>query len=49
VRGRLLGDVDKRVMGTKAGAVNARGFVSLVKRAVDGRWVEKGAMRNAQK
>lgn len=45
----LLGDREKRIMSTKKGAVNAQGFVSLVKQAVDGKWVEKGRMRNANK
>ena len=43
----LLGDTEKRVMGTTRGAVNARGFTSLVKQAVEGKWVENGRMRHA--
>jgi hypothetical protein len=43
----LLGDTEKRVMGTTRGAVNARGFTSLVKQAVAGKWVENGRMRHA--
>lgn len=42
----VLGDTEKRVMATRKGPVNASGFVSLVKHAVDGRWVEEGKMRN---
>jgi hypothetical protein len=42
----VLGDTEKRVMATKKGPVNAKGFMSLVKQAVDGRWVEEGKMRN---
>jgi hypothetical protein len=45
----LLGDTEKRVMATKTGAVNSQGFVSLVKQAVNGKWVEKGKMKNAKK
>ncbi len=45
----LLGTAEKRVMATKGGAVNAQGFVSLVKQAVNGRWVETGRMKNANK
>ena len=43
----LLGDTEKRVMATTRGAVNARGFTSLVKQAVAGKWVETGRMRHA--
>jgi hypothetical protein len=42
----LLGNTEKRVWATKKGAVNAKGFMSLVKQAVEGQWVEKGKMRN---
>ncbi len=42
----LLGDAEQRVMATTRGAVNARSFTALVKRAVDGRWVESGRMRH---
>lgn len=44
----LLGTTDARVMATKTGAVNAQGFLSLVKRAVHGKWVENGRMKNAK-
>jgi hypothetical protein len=43
----LLGDGEKRVMATTRGAVNARSFTSLVKQAVEGKWVENGRMRHA--
>lgn len=43
----LLGDREKRVLSSQTGAVNAQGFLSLVKQAVDGKWVEKGRMWNA--
>jgi len=42
----LLGSAEKRVWATKKGAVNAKSFMSLVKQAVAGQWVEKGMMRN---
>ena len=45
----LLGDAEKRVMATTRGAVNARSFTSLVKQAVDGKWVENGRMRHADR
>jgi hypothetical protein len=45
----LLGDAEKRVMATTRGAVNTRTFTALVKRAVDGRWVENRRMRNADR
>jgi hypothetical protein len=43
-----LTDTQKRVMATKSGAVNAQAFVSLVKQAVNEKWVETGRMKNAQ-
>lgn len=45
----LLGATEKRVMATKTGAMNAPGFLSLVKQAVRGNWVENGRMKNAKK
>jgi len=45
----LLGDGEKRVMATTRGAVNARGFTSLVRQAVEGKWVENGRMRHADR
>jgi hypothetical protein len=42
----LLGDGEKRVMATTRGAVNAKSFTSLVKQAVEGKWVENGRMRH---
>ena len=42
----LLEESDRRVMNTQQGAVNAKAFVSLVRKAVDGRWVELGSLRN---
>ena len=45
----LLGDGEKRVMATTRGAVNARSFTSLVKQAVEGKWVENGRMRHADR
>lgn len=43
----LLSEDQKRVMATTRGAVNARSFSSLIKQAVDGKWVENGRMRHA--
>ncbi len=45
----LLGDAEKRVMATTRGTVNARVFSSLVKQAVDGKWIENGRMRHADR
>lgn len=45
----LLDDTEQRVMATREGAVNQQGFVSLVKHAVNGKWVENGRMKNAHK
>ena len=45
----LLNDKDKRLLATKKGAVNAEGFQSFVRRAVNGRWVEGGKLRHAKK
>lgn len=42
----LLGETDRRVMNTDRGAVNTKGFVNLVHKIVDGRWIEQGSMRN---
>jgi hypothetical protein len=45
----LLGDGEKRVMATTRGAVNARSFTSLVRQAVEGKWVENGRMRHVDR
>ncbi len=45
----LLGDAEQRVMGTTHGAVNARTFTALIKQAVEGKWVENGRMRHADR
>jgi hypothetical protein len=42
----LLADSDRRVMNTERGVVNAKAFVRLVHKIVDGRWIEQGSMRN---
>ena len=42
----LVADSDRRVMNTSHGAVNAKAFVRLVHKIVDGRWIEQGSMRN---
>jgi len=43
----LLNDNDKRLMATKKGAVNADSLLSLVRRAVNDKWIERGKMRRA--
>jgi hypothetical protein len=45
----LLGETEQRVMATSSGALNARGFKALVKQAVEGKWVETGRMRHADR
>jgi hypothetical protein len=45
----LLGDAEKRVLATTRGAVNARSFGALVRQAVDGKWIENGRMRHADR
>jgi hypothetical protein len=47
VENGLLGDADKRLLATTRGAVNADAFLSLVRRAVQGRWIETRRMHNA--
>jgi len=42
----LLSPTDETVLNTKKGAVNTQSFVSLVRKAVDGRWIEQGSMSN---
>ena len=49
VNNNLLNDRDKRMLGTKKGAVNAESFISFVRRAVRDRWIEGGKMRHAKK
>jgi len=46
---KSLNDKDKRLLATKKGAVNAESFVSFVRKAVKGRWVEGGKLRHAKK
>lgn len=48
VDSNLLEESDRRVMNTEKGSVNTKAFVSLVRKMVDGRWVELGSMRNEQ-
>jgi len=45
----LLGTKEQRAMMTQHGPVNTNAFVSLVKQAVDGQWVETGRMKHVQK
>jgi hypothetical protein len=42
----LLADADRKMMSANRGAVNTKAFVSLVRKAVKGRWIEEGSMRN---
>src|SRR5215203_4753147 len=49
VNGNLLNVKDKRLLATKKGEVNANGFKSFVRRAVNGRWIEEGKMRHEKK
>ena len=45
----LLGTKEQRALQTLQGPVNANAFVSLVKQAVQGQWVETGRMTHVQK
>ncbi len=49
VNANLLNDKDKRLLATKKGAVNAEGFLSFVRRAVQDKWIEGRKMRHAKK
>src|SRR5215204_753064 len=49
VDGNLLNDKDRRLLATKKGEVNADGFKSFVRRAVNGRWIEGGKLRHEKK
>src|SRR5215472_16560834 len=44
-----LGTKEERALLTQQGPVNVNAFLSLVKQAVNGRWVETGRMKNVQK
>jgi hypothetical protein len=44
-----LGTKEERAMMTQQGPVNVNAFVSLVKQAVNGQWVETGRMKHVQK
>jgi hypothetical protein len=44
-----LGTKEERAMMTQQGPVNVNAFVSLVKQAVNGHWVETGRMKHVQK
>ena len=46
---KLQNDKDKRLLSTKKGAVNAEGFQSFVRRAVNNKWVEGGKLRHVKK
>ena len=45
----MLGTKEQRAMLTQQGPVNANAFVSFVKQAIQGQWVETGRMKNDQK
>jgi hypothetical protein len=45
----MLGTKEQRAMLTQQGPVNVNAFVSLVKQAVNGRWIESGSMKHVQK
>jgi len=45
----LLGTKEQRAMLTQQGPVNVNAFVSLVKQAIDGQWIETGRMKHVQK
>ncbi len=42
----LLNESDRHVMNTERGAVNAKAFVSLVRKIVAERWIEQGGLRS---
>jgi hypothetical protein len=42
----LLAGSERQMLSNKQGAVDATAFVSLVRKAVNGRWIEQGSMRN---
>ena len=44
-----LGTKEERALLTEQGPVNVNAFVSLVKQAVNGHWVETGRMKHVQK
>jgi hypothetical protein len=45
----LMGTKEQRVMMTQQGPVNVNAFVSLVKQAINGQWIETGRMSHDQK
>jgi hypothetical protein len=46
VEPNLLAGADRQMMGSTKGVVDTKTFVALVRKAVKGRWVEEGRMRN---
>jgi hypothetical protein len=42
----LLVGSERQILSNKKGAVDTKAFVSLVRKAVNGRWIEQGSMRN---
>jgi hypothetical protein len=45
----LLGTKEQRALQTQQGPVNVNAFMSLVKQAVDGQWVQSGRMKHVEK
>ena len=48
IQPNLLGTKEQRALLTQQGPVNVNAFVSLVKQAVSGQWVENGRMKHVQ-
>jgi hypothetical protein len=46
VDANLLAGADQQLMSAGEGVVDTTAFISLVRKAVQGRWVEQGSMRN---
>jgi hypothetical protein len=46
VEPNLLVGSDRKIMNTRRGSLDTKAFVSLVRKAVKGRWIEQGSMRN---
>jgi hypothetical protein len=46
VEPNLLAGSDRKIMSRQIGAVDTKAFVALVRKAVKGRWIEQGSMRN---
>jgi hypothetical protein len=46
VEPNLLAEADRHLMKTQKGPVESKAFLSLVRKTVQGRWIEEGSMRN---